>query len=89
MLNLTNADAVRAAAADILARARKLVRRRGSPVSSCRRWWCGEGARTDLGLADDPTFGTVIVFGRGGTAVEMINDKALALPPLDLNWPAT
>jgi len=25
------------------------------------------------------------VFGRGGTAVEVINDKALALPPLDLN----
>ncbi|MFG3757047.1 acetate--CoA ligase family protein, partial [Klebsiella pneumoniae] len=37
-----------------------------------------------LGIADDPTFGTVIVFGRGGTAVEVINDKALALPPLDL-----
>ena len=37
-----------------------------------------------LGIADDPTFGTVIVFGRGGTAVEIINDKALALPPLDL-----
>jgi acetyltransferase len=35
-------------------------------------------------LADDPTFGTVVVFGRGGTAVEVINDKALALPPLDL-----
>jgi acetyltransferase len=26
----------------------------------------------------------VVVFGRGGTAVEIINDKALALPPLDL-----
>src|SRR5437764_8315892 len=37
-----------------------------------------------MGLADDPTFGTVVVFGRGGTAVEIINDKALALPPLDL-----
>jgi acetyltransferase len=37
------------------------------------------------GLADDPTFGPVIVFGRGGTAVEVINDKALSLPPLDLN----
>ena len=36
------------------------------------------------GLADDPTFGPVVVFGRGGTAVEVINDKALALPPLDL-----
>jgi acetyltransferase len=37
------------------------------------------------GIADDATFGPVVVFGRGGTAVEMIDDKALALPPLDLN----
>ena len=36
------------------------------------------------GLADDPTFGPVVVFGRGGTAVEVINDKSIALPPLDL-----
>ncbi|MGY3486257.1 acetyltransferase [Bradyrhizobium sp. USDA 4011] len=38
-----------------------------------------------LGIADDPTFGPVIVFGRGGPAVEVINDKAVALPPLDMN----
>jgi acetyltransferase len=38
-----------------------------------------------MGVADDPTFGPVIVFGRGGKAVEVINDKALALPPLDLS----
>jgi acetyltransferase len=38
-----------------------------------------------LGIATDPVFGPVILFGRGGTAVEVINDKALALPPLDLN----
>ncbi len=37
-----------------------------------------------IGLADDPTFGPVIVFGQGGIAVEVISDKALALPPLDL-----
>ena len=36
------------------------------------------------GVADDETFGPVIVFGRGGTAVEVIDDKVLALPPLDL-----
>ncbi len=36
------------------------------------------------GIADDATFGPVVVFGRGGTAVEVVNDKALALPPLDL-----
>jgi acetyltransferase len=37
-----------------------------------------------MGIADDPTFGPVIAFGQGGTAVEVLDDKALALPPLDL-----
>jgi acetyltransferase len=36
-----------------------------------------------VGIADDPTFGPVIVAGTGGTAVEIIADKALALPPID------
>ncbi len=35
------------------------------------------------GVVDDPTFGPAILFGRGGTAVEVIDDKALALPPLN------
>ena len=35
------------------------------------------------GLAVDPTFGPTIVFGQGGTAVELIADRALALPPLN------
>ncbi|HLZ65424.1 MAG TPA: GNAT family N-acetyltransferase [Aliidongia sp.] len=37
-----------------------------------------------IGLAADPTFGPVLLFGRGGTAVEVIGDKALALAPLDM-----
>lgn len=37
------------------------------------------------GLADDPTFGPIVLFGHGGTAVEAIHDKALALPPLNMN----
>lgn len=36
------------------------------------------------GIADDRTFGPVIVFGHGGVGVEVIDDKAIALPPLDL-----
>ncbi|MGD9924772.1 MAG: acetate--CoA ligase family protein, partial [Pseudorhodoplanes sp.] len=35
------------------------------------------------GLARDPVFGAVIVFGHGGVAVEIVKDKAIALPPLD------
>jgi acetyltransferase len=35
------------------------------------------------GIALDRTFGPTIVFGQGGTAVELIADRALALPPLN------
>ena len=36
-----------------------------------------------LGIVDDATFGPVILFGQGGTAVEIVRDKAMALPPLN------
>jgi len=36
-----------------------------------------------IGVFRDPIFGPVIAFGAGGTLVEIINDKALALPPLN------
>ena len=36
-----------------------------------------------LGIIDDATFGPVLLFGQGGTAVEIVNDKAMALPPLN------
>ncbi|MBX3506200.1 MAG: bifunctional acetate--CoA ligase family protein/GNAT family N-acetyltransferase [Parvibaculum sp.] len=36
-----------------------------------------------LGIVDDATFGPVILFGQGGTAVEVVRDKAMALPPLN------
>ena len=35
------------------------------------------------GIALDATFGPTIVFGQGGTAVEVVGDRALALPPLN------
>lgn len=36
------------------------------------------------GFSVDPCFGPVVVFGRGGTAAELIADTHVALPPLDL-----
>jgi acetyltransferase len=42
------------------------------------------GQELILGLAVDATFGPVAAFGHGGTAVEVIDDKALGLPPLNL-----
>jgi len=41
------------------------------------------GIELIAGLADDPTFGPVVLFGHGGVAVEAIGDRTLALPPLD------
>ncbi len=38
-----------------------------------------------VGVSDDVQFGPVILFGHGGTAVEVIQDKAVALPPLNMN----
>ncbi len=38
-----------------------------------------------IGVATDPIFGPVIVFGQGGVAVEVIGDRAVALPPLNMN----
>ncbi len=85
VLNLTSPEAVRLATASILARAKKLrPEARISGVIVQAMVVRPKARELILGLADDPTFGTVIVFGRGGTAVEIINDKALALPPLDL-----
>ena len=36
------------------------------------------------GIADDATFGPVMLFGHGGTAVEVLADTAMALPPLNM-----
>ncbi|MBL8306595.1 MAG: GNAT family N-acetyltransferase [Rubrivivax sp.] len=36
-----------------------------------------------LGAGIDPLFGPVLLFGQGGTAVEVVADRAVALPPLN------
>jgi acetyltransferase len=85
VLNLTWSGAVRTATAEILARAKaKRPDARLAGVIVQPMVVRDKARELILGIADDPTFGSIIVFGRGGTAVEVINDKALALPPLDL-----
>jgi acetyltransferase len=84
-LNLVSEAAVCTAAESILSRARTLrphARIEGVVVQPMMVR--PKARELIVGIADDPTFGPVIVFGRGGTAVEIIDDKALALPPLDL-----
>ena len=36
-----------------------------------------------VGIASDPTFGPIILFGAGGTAVERLADRSIGLPPLN------
>ncbi|ACJ00137.1 bifunctional acetate--CoA ligase family protein/GNAT family N-acetyltransferase [Rhodospirillum centenum] len=38
-----------------------------------------------VGMIDDELFGPVILFGAGGTGVEVVADKELGLPPLNMN----
>ncbi|PIU07193.1 bifunctional acetate--CoA ligase family protein/GNAT family N-acetyltransferase [Methylobacterium sp. CG09_land_8_20_14_0_10_71_15] len=84
-LDLTSEADVREAAREILARARR-ERPAARITGFCVQPMVRLGRRIELiaGIAEDPTFGPVVVFGRGGTAVEVVDDRALALPPLDL-----
>lgn len=84
-LNLASARAVRDATADVLRLARERrpdARIRGVTVQAMVDR--PHARELIAAIADDPVFGPVIVFGRGGTAVRVIDDLALALPPLDL-----
>jgi acetyltransferase len=86
ILGLTTKVAVRNAAVDVITRAKRVRPEARIDGVMIQPMIVRPGARElILGLADDPTFGPVMVFGRGGTAVEIIRDKALALPPLDMN----
>jgi acetyltransferase len=84
-LNLASPQAVRDAVSGIIARAREMMPKARIDGVTIHPMILRPKARELIaGIADDPTFGPVIVFGHGGTGVEVINDKALALPPLDL-----
>jgi acetyltransferase len=84
-LGLASAEAVQQAADDVLARARALKPDARIDGVTIQPMILRPNARElIIGVAVDPTFGPVILFGHGGTAVEVIDDKAMALLPLDL-----
>jgi len=84
-LDLTSPEAAEQAAREVIAAARSALpdaRIEGVTVEPMIH---RPGARELIvGLVDDTLFGPVVLFGQGGTAVEVIRDKALMLPPLDL-----
>ena len=84
-LNLADGPAVRRAAAEVTAKAKAAdPAARIAGVTIQPMIVRPKAQELILGIAEDPTFGPVVVFGQGGTGVEVIDDKALALPPLDL-----
>ncbi len=85
ILDLAGADAVRAAATAMLARVRAAkpdardLAFTVEPMVPARG-----GVELIVGAYEDAQFGPVIVFGHGGTAVEVRGDTVLGLPPLNL-----
>ncbi|MCF8470557.1 MAG: GNAT family N-acetyltransferase, partial [Parvibaculum sp.] len=83
-LGLDNADAVSEAASRMLSRISRFcpgAEIEGFTVQQMVRK--SDAFELILGIVDDATFGPVILFGQGGTAVEVVRDKAMALPPLN------
>ncbi|HEY9102204.1 bifunctional acetate--CoA ligase family protein/GNAT family N-acetyltransferase [Chitinimonas sp.] len=82
-LDLATAEAARVAAEAMQARIAELrpdARLEGFTVQPMIR---REGVELIVGASTDPVFGPVILFGQGGTAVEVIADRAIGLPPLN------
>ena len=85
VLGLEGAAQVRAAAADMLERVRiqrPAARVAGFTVQAMVQRRSG-AQELIVGASIDSVFGPVILFGQGGTAVEVLADRAVALPPLN------
>jgi acetyltransferase len=83
-LDLEDEAAVRAAAEQMLTTLARTAPQARIDGFSVQRMASMPGAHELIaGLVDDETFGPVVLFGQGGTAVEVVDDKAVALPPLN------
>ncbi|MDB5890057.1 MAG: hypothetical protein JWP47_888 [Polaromonas sp.] len=83
-LNLRGEEELRKAAEGMLARVRELkpqARITGLTVQAMVTRPLAQ--ELILGASIDPLFGPVLLFGHGGTAVEVVADRAIGLPPLN------
>lgn len=84
-LNLANEDDVRLAAATMVTRVQSMrpdAQLTGFSVQQMVKM--PSAHELIIGATQDAIFGPVIMFGHGGTAVEVIRDHAVALPPITL-----
>ena len=83
-LNILNATGVRDSYYDMMQNVGRLqpnARINGVTVQNMAR--ARRGREVCVGLVTDDPFGPVIAFGAGGTMIELINDRAMELPPLN------
>jgi acetyltransferase len=85
VLNLEGPGVVERAAHDMLERIRASHPEASVEGFSVQATVRRPGAREVIvGATEDAQFGPVILFGHGGTAVEVVDDVALGFPPLNL-----
>jgi len=74
VLGLADADAVREAYREVAARLGPAVTLAATAPA---------GVEVALGIVDDPQFGSLLLVAAGGVLVELLGDRALAVPPVD------
>jgi len=85
-LDLEDPDAVRAAVLAMQSRAATLRPNAEVQGFTVQRMANRKGVHELIvGMTTDAIFGPVILFGHGGTAVEVIGDRAIGLPPLNMS----
>ena len=85
-LHLDSADAVRLAAQAMLQRVQDALPQARIDGFTVQAMVLRPHAQELIvGASIDTVFGPVILFGQGGTAVEVVADRAVALPPLNLS----
>jgi acetyltransferase len=83
-LNIMNGASARDTYQDMVERVGRLqpqARLNGVTVQKMAR--ARRGREIYIGLVTDEPFGPVIVFGAGGTMIELLDDRAMELPPLN------
>ncbi|MDD5035984.1 MAG: bifunctional acetate--CoA ligase family protein/GNAT family N-acetyltransferase [Methylococcaceae bacterium] len=83
-LNINSAQSVRHDYNDMITHVRaQRPEARIEGVSIEKMYGKPHGRELLVGVLDDPVFGPVVSFGAGGTTVEILRDRAVALPPLN------
>jgi acetyltransferase len=81
-LNLQNADEVRQAFEEMRSSVHENFRPEDFGGAAVQPMVSLDGHELIIGSSLDPQFGPVLLFGSGGSLVEVYRDRALALPPL-------